>query len=287
MGKNFAMALNENGGIAKGAFVLGVDMAQYRRFFGDNLKLIEGRLLEGNEPGVLVPTGWRKLFGDYYNILFSPEGTKLDTAQLGKGITSRLSELTVKHSAVFMGINNENSTTDVRVPVQGHRQIPVAQYHLGQVPDHGHRILPRVPRLFFRAGRLRLRSKRRTSTLLAKSDESLDNLFTQRIVGRRQKSGAASAALARREPRGSPRYGPPPVDPDAGTWNLVLLRFAPGKPRQDGGSELNKTLCRETSGVRAITWKKATGIIGSMATLIKSSLFVFVMFLFSWRSSSS
>ncbi len=278
MGKNFAMALNEDGGLAKGAFVLGVDMAQYRRFFGDNLKLIEGRFLEGNEPGVLVPTGWRKLFGDYYDILFSPEGTALDTAQLGKGITSRLSELTVKHSAVFMGINNENSTTDVRVPVRGIVKYRSLNTIWGSFPIMDIESY-RECLGYFSALATSAPVKTEDLDLLAKSGDSLDNLFTQNNVVAPQKGapaaalGAGSLAVARDTVR-------PKLDPDAGTWNLVLLRFANGKNLDRTVSELNKTLSGKKLPVRAITWKKATGFIGSMAALIKSSLFVFVMFLF-------
>ena len=97
---------------------------------------------------MLVPTGWRKLFGDYYDILFSPEGTKLDTSQLGKGITSRLSELTVKHSVVFMGEQQREMPHRRPRAGQGRGQVPVAQHDLGQLPDHGHRIVPRMPGLF-------------------------------------------------------------------------------------------------------------------------------------------
>lgn len=51
IGKNCVMALNSEGGLADGLFVLGVDFRQYRDFFGDNLKLIEGNFPDKtNEP---------------------------------------------------------------------------------------------------------------------------------------------------------------------------------------------------------------------------------------------
>ena len=280
MGKNTAMALNEDGGIAKGAFVLGVDMRQYRQFFGDNLKLIEGRFLEGNEPGVLVPTGWRKLFGDFYNILFSPEGTKLDTAQLGRGITSRLSELTVKHSVVFMGFNDENATTDVRVPVRGVVKYRSLNTIWGSFPIMDIESY-RECLGYFSALATSAPVKKEDLDLLSKSGESLDNLFTQNTIVAPQRRDASSAALAEGSlavARDTVRR--PEIDPDAGAWNLVLLRIAAGRSLDQTVADLNKTLSGKKLPVRAITWKKATGIIGSMATLIKSSLFVFVMFLF-------
>ena len=70
------------------------------------------------------------------------------------------------------------------------------------------------------------------------------------------------------------------ADLDAGAFNMVLLRFAEGVNLDKTVKQLNNELKRRGLGVRAISWKKATGMIGSMAVLIKSSLFVFVMFLF-------
>jgi ABC-type lipoprotein release transport system permease subunit len=43
---------------------------------------------------------------------------------------------------------------------------------------------------------------------------------------------------------------------------------------------LNDRLVAAHASVRAVTWKKAIGAIGSMAVLVKSALFLFVMFLF-------
>ncbi len=229
---------------------------------------------------MLVPTGWRKLFGDYYDILFSPEGTKLDTSQLGKGITSRLSELTVKHSVVFMGENNENATTDVRVPVRGVVKYRSLNTIWGKFPIMDIESY-RECLGYFSARATSAPVKKEDLDLLSKSDESLDNLFSSGGMIVNRKTGAASAALAEgslaitRDTVARPR-----IDPDAGTWNLVLLRISDGRGLDKSVADLNKTLSAGKLGVRAVTWKKATGMIGSMAALIKSSLFVFVMFLF-------
>ena len=43
---------------------------------------------------------------------------------------------------------------------------------------------------------------------------------------------------------------------------------------------LNNAFEGKNLGVRAVTWKKGAGVIGNMATIIKSALFIFVMMLF-------
>jgi ABC-type lipoprotein release transport system permease subunit len=70
------------------------------------------------------------------------------------------------------------------------------------------------------------------------------------------------------------------IDLNDGTFNMILLRFADKANLEQTVKALNKDLSELNLGVRVITWKKAAGIIGSMAVLIKTSLFVFVMFLF-------
>jgi putative ABC transport system permease protein len=279
MGKNFAMALNEDGGLANSAFVLGVDMRQYRAFFGDNLKLIEGRYLGDNEPGLLVPTGFRKVFGDYYNILFSPEGSKIDTSQLGNGITSRLSELTVKHSAVFMGVNNENSTTDVRVPVRGIVKYRSLNTIWGKFPIMDIESF-RECLGYFSARATSAPVKKEDLSLLAKSNDNLDAMFSSDAVVGSQSAKEKAPELAAGSLKVTDTGARPPENLDNGTFNLVLLRIARGRGLDKTVAEINKALAAKNLGVRVISWKKATGMIGSMAALIKTSLFVFVMFLF-------
>jgi len=279
IGKNFAMALNDDGGVADGVFVLGVDMEKYRRFFDGNLKLFAGRFLNENEPGVLIPTGWRKQFGEYYNVLFTPEGAKIDTAMLGKDVTSRLADMTVKHSVVYMGMNMNNTTTDVRVPVRGivkYRSLNTIWGNFPIVDIESYRECQG----YFSAQATTASVKKEDLDLLGKADGSLDDLFSQGDLVVTQKVSTAPAALAEGSLAVTRDTVRKTVDPDAGTFNLVLLRFAKGQKLDKSVEVLNKFLAEKKLGVRAVTWKKATGMIGSMAGLIKTSLFVFVMFLF-------
>ena len=72
----------------------------------------------------------------------------------------------------------------------------------------------------------------------------------------------------------------PAVDIDAGAYNVVLVLLKKGENANLAISKLNSIFKEKKLGVRAISWKKALGPIGSMATIIKGALFMFVMFLF-------
>ncbi|HEX3020640.1 MAG TPA: FtsX-like permease family protein [Chitinispirillaceae bacterium] len=281
IGKNFAMALNSEGGIADGVFVLGVDFKKYRDFFGDNLKLVEGNFPDKtNEPFALIPTSWRKMYGEFYSIILSPEGNKPDTSTLGKEILERISDMQNQHDVVYMGMNTENTTTDVRVPVSAIVKYRSLNTIWGQFP-----ILDiesyRECQGYFSAEAKNTDIKKEDELLLSASAESLDDLFSGSEMidskGYNNKDAvtlsAGSLASVKEERKND-------IDLNDGIFNMILLRFTDKSNLDQTVKMLNKDLSGLNLGVRAIPWKKATGMIGSMAVLIKTSLFLFVMFLF-------
>jgi putative ABC transport system permease protein len=279
IGKNLAMALNEDGGLADGVYVLGVNMKEYREFFGENLKVVEGRILGENEPGVLVPTGWRKTFAEFYNMILTPDSVSpLDTSTLGKDVKEHLSTMSRRTDLIYMGMSADNATTDIRVPVRGVVKYRSLNGIWGQFPIVDIESY-RECQGYFSALAQTAEVKKETADLLKKSGESLDEMFGQDNMIEAN-SGSASAALA----EGSLRVTKDTVrtagDLDAGAFNLILLKLAGGERLDKSIEDLNKFLSAKKLGVKAISWKKAIGPIGSMAGLIKTSLFVFVMLLF-------
>jgi ABC-type lipoprotein release transport system permease subunit len=281
IGKNCAIALNEEGNMLDVVFVLGVNIGQYREFFDSNLKVVEGSFPEDNSrPFVIMPTGWRKMCGEYYSILLVPEGAEPDTSTLGGEIMEMFSDIRRKHDIVYMGMNADNATTDVRVPVRAVVKYRSLNTIWGIFP-----ILDiesyRECLGYFSAYETSAPVKKESLDLLAAPDESLDDMFAEGGVITGQKKGERMpqmlAAGSLSVERDTVRRG---VDLDAGAFNMVLLRFREGVDLSKAVAGLNDEMQRRGLGVRAITWKKATGMIGSMAVLIKGALFVFVMFLF-------
>ena len=70
------------------------------------------------------------------------------------------------------------------------------------------------------------------------------------------------------------------TDLDEGAYNLVFILLKDHSKLNETVDSLNILFKERDAKVRAVTWKKAIGSIGSIAMLIKTSLFVFVMFLF-------
>ncbi|HTY08814.1 MAG TPA: FtsX-like permease family protein, partial [Candidatus Edwardsbacteria bacterium] len=262
-----------------GLFALGVDYAKYREFFGDNLKLVQGAFPQHDGPFVLMPTGENKNLGEYYNILFVPEGLPPDTAILTNTIKRHLSELSVRHSAVFMGMNADNSTTDVRVPVRAvvkYRSLNTIWGNFPIIDIESYRQCMG----YFSAAAQTAKVKQADLDLFAASGNKLDDLFGGGDLVANHLGGAKPTLLKAGSLAGGRDTVRPAVDLDAGTYNMVLLRLRGASDLDRAVAALNAELAAKRLGVRAITWKKATGMIGSMAVLIKGALFVFVSFLF-------
>lgn len=280
IGKNGAMVLNEEGGSPGFTYILGVDFEKYRAMFPATMRAIEGRLFEPGERGVLVPTGARKEMLDATNIWFLPEGLPVDTANMTAETKAIRSNLVYKDSVVFMGMNPANTSTDVRLGIKGiikYNALNTIWGHFSLVDIESYRqCLGYITASEKAAVVLSAEDK----LLFGDDDIDLDNLFSDAAlkttgVDRRAVDKAPKQAAVAAE-----RVVHMSADPDDGTYNLVLLRLKDHKQLDQSVKQLNDLLKEKQLGVRAVSWKKATGTIGSMAVLIKTALFLFVMFLF-------
>jgi ABC-type lipoprotein release transport system permease subunit len=287
IGKNMAMVINEDDGMPTYIYLLGVDFQRYADMFPKTLDLKEGGLPESGKPGLLLPLGARKEIYRTTNIWFIPKDGKLDTSNLEEDAKAHRGDLSVKSSMVLLGFNADNSTTDIRLDVDGlfrYRSLNTIFGSFALVDIESYRQCLG----YFRASeRTQGKVTGQDSALFALEGEGLDALFSD------------EAALVTELPAGNqpktfdsafdPGFGgqghapvPPekPADLDQGAYNLVLLMLKPGADPDAAMKELNDLFKRDSLGVRAVTWKQSLGTIGSLASLIKGALFVFVSFLF-------
>ncbi|HUI92423.1 MAG TPA: FtsX-like permease family protein [Chitinivibrionales bacterium] len=274
-GKNLAMILNEEeNGMPGNAFLVGVDFEKYRTMFPGNVRVVEGRLLDKNEQGALVPAWARKEFAAYTNIWFMAEGQTLDTAKLPKEVKPDAATLIPKTNAVLMGFNEDNSTTDIRLPVKGIIEYKALNSLWGRFVIVDIESYRRCLGYFAAADKVELSAEQQK--LFSMNSDNMDALFTNDAV-----MTANTAAPAKKTAAAASRAETPQtVDVDAGAYNLVFVLLKKGADPAKSIAKLNAVFKEKKLGVRAVSWKKALGPVGSMATLIKAALFVFVMFLF-------
>ena len=259
VGKNAAMALNEDGGNPSYAYMLGVDWERYRRVFPNNLKAIEGAREPGRAPFILLPDHARKQSFDMSGQWFHPKGAPVVDTSLPELARKHRSDLSVRDEMVLMGFSEDNSTSDVRVPVRGVVRYPALNNlwgHFAFVDIGSYR---QCMGYVDQAAPVRIDSSH--NALL--TGQNLDNLFGGGDVG-------ASSQAVSDTVRG----------PGGGAWNLVLVRLQPGQDAAKSAARIDSALKAAKVLARAVPWNKASGPVGAMAMLIRSALFVFVTLLF-------
>lgn len=283
VGKNGAMVLNEEGGSPGFTYLIGVDFERYRTIFPNTLKPVEGRLLKPGEHGVMVATGARKQMFDATNIWFIPKGCEVDTSNMFKEAKESLSNLVYKDDVVFMGMSNDNTSTDIRLDIAGvikYNALNTIWGHFTLVDIESYR---NCLGYITAEDKAALKLSEEEMSLLERSGEDLDDLFSEEgmlqtgVLPKEVPFAREDNPIAIEE---NAAFINKTADLDAGAYNLVLVLLDDHSKLDETLKLLNDRLKKADPGVRAISWKKAIGAIGSMAVLIKAALFMFVMFLF-------
>ncbi len=279
VGKNMVMVLNEEGGMPGYTYVIGADLKKYNEVFPNTMEALEGELPDVDSKTVIVPTGARKEMFDYSGIWFIPGGGKLITKNLPKDNTADTNSIVLKDSIVFMGYNNDNTTSDIRLGISTivkYKALNTILGHFSLMDIESYRMALG----YFSANDKTATLSSSEKKLFEMDETNLDALFSENgsddIVGSNEKELPTASQVDTTTKVGLEKQ----VDLDAGVYNLVLIKLKDQKELNVRVAELNKILKEKNLGVRAITWKKAMGMVGSMAMLIKGALFTFVMFLF-------
>jgi putative ABC transport system permease protein len=259
VGKNAAMALNEDGGNPSYAYLLGVDWKRYRSVFPNNLEKIEGSREPGVAPFLLLPTQARKQSFDISGQWFHPKGSPVVDSSLPELARKHRSDLSVRDEMVLMGFSEDNTSSDVRVPVRGVVRYPALNNLWGHFAFIDISSYRQCMGYVDQAAPVKIDSAH--NALL--TGQNLDNIFGGGDVG-------AAAPAAPDTVRG----------PGGGAWNLVLVRLRPDQDATKAATRIDQALKAAKVPARAVPWNKASGPVGAMAMLIRSALFVFVTLLF-------
>lgn len=269
-GKNFVMALNEDGGSAGYAFLFGVNLRKWRQAFPGAVEVRQGRMPDSL--GLVVASGGLEGLYTLMGVWFQPRGAALDTSLLPAEAKENLSTLKIRSDIVFMGFNEANTSADIR------RDLDAVIRFKALNKIWGHFLFVDIQSYreamgYFVQDQSSLLAGTRAGALLAA--DSLDNLFgdDEFWAG----AGDTLEGLAARATAGSYAV---PENEEAGIYQLVLTRLRPGVSQARGLAVLESVIVAHHLPVRAVTWQRASGPIGSMTVIIKAALNVFVMFLF-------
>ncbi len=276
IGKNVVMVLNEDEGDPWFIAILGVDFKEYKKMFKDNIFSIEGRLLNDNEPGILIPAHTRDELYYRMNIWMLPENAGLSEKNLSEDAKPYKNELSLKHNAVFMGQKDDSSASDIRLGIKGiikYRALNTFWGHFSIADIESFRNAMG----YFSASDVAVKLSKDKEKLLSSETENLDAMFGKEsfLVNDTGSSDVGSINFKKKEL--ATKTG---LDLESGTYNCVFVKLKDSGTLNRSVDTLNAKFRQAGIEARAITWKKAAGFVGNMAVIIKGALFIFVMMLF-------
>ncbi len=226
IGKNMVMALNEEGGMPGYSYVIGANLKKYHDVFPSTLVPVEGRLMNNDEKGVLVPTGARQEMFENTGIWFKPEKEPLKIVNLPKENGIDPNQILVKDSVVLMGFNNNNTTSDIRLGIKGIVKFKALNRILGQFALMDIESY-RTCLGYFSADDKSTVLSSDEKKLFNLGDEGLDALFSENPVENMKSERHLSIAPI--SPVQKLTKTAESKNVDAGAYNLVLIRLKYGE----------------------------------------------------------
>jgi putative ABC transport system permease protein len=275
VGKNASMVINEDEGDSGYCMLIGADIDRYREFFPGTITMTEAKGFSGKSQGIILPAKAREQLYDQMNAWYVPKGLKVDEKNLTEDAKKNRKDLSVKDQIVLMGMNSDDNSSDVRLDVSGvfrYRALNTIWGHFSIMDIDSYRQCLG----YFTVEDITSKLPAEKKELLAMDGANLDAMFGSNdfLVADKGQSDPAAVDFKNKSVRKAP------ADPEIGAYNLIFVKLKNGRALEKNLKALNKDLAAANLGVHAVSWKKASGVIGSMAVIIKGALFTFVLFLF-------
>ena len=263
-----------------GIFVMGADLHAYEQMFG-NVNMLEGRVATNKgERGIYLTDYIRGLYYQFYERLYAPQGFELNKSILPEPIRALPeSELIRADSLILMGVSDQSSTLDVRVPIKG-----VFRY------EKLHGFWKEVCILDIESYRECMNYTTGESVsaeltegqayLLEISEEEVESMFFEE-----EAISSFSPSTQRRsvdkllDKEKTP--SPVEIDVDEGAYELVAVTLKDPTKKAQTIDELNKAFKKKALKAQAVSWDTAARGIAIFVVAIKWALFIVVMLVFS------
>jgi putative ABC transport system permease protein len=211
------------------------------------------------------------------NIWYKSENTPLDEKNLTADARENKDFLVTKESIVFMGMGNDDiSSSDIRVPVKSvirYKALNTFWGHFAIMDIDSYRQC-----LGYINADATAELSKDKKKLMTMEGSDLDSMFGAEnlIVGNKGNADISDVSFRKKDTDNAALK----TDPDTGTYNLVLVKLKPGVSLSSGYKKLGRTLGKNNLGVHPITWENASGMIGTMASIIQTAMLTFAIILF-------
>lgn len=259
------------------SLVLGVDIEQYQEMFPGNIVIEDGEMLNPNQRGVMVSTEIQNMVYDFMDFWMKPLGTEIDFEKLPEEAQENYDNLVTMEEMVFMGITTSNTAPDVRVPITGIFRYNAlnkiwgyyAIVDIESFRESHNYITGRDANVELDDSEMVLFQEDNLDFVFEFDDmfgefEDTDEMYTLEAIQEQVRREEESFI----------------IDTDAGAYNIIFLKLTDGVSERAALERLEQIFEENNLDVRAISWKRAVGIIGSIANLVRGSLFMFILFIF-------
>lgn len=257
-------------------FAMGIDIEAYQKMFPDNMKIVEGDMLSKNQKGAMVSEELRKRFYDYIGFWIKTQGNDLNRETLTEDAKAEGDNLLVKDELVVMGISTSNSTLDVKLDVKGVYKFNALNKIWGYYTIMDIESFREIHN--YVTGEDNLINISDEQKNIIESDDFEDLFKNGDILEEKDLSGDAFSLenISKQTKRDEANN----INIDSGAYNIVFLKLKDNKNPEKYINQLNDIFKSKGIKARAVSWKKAVGTIGSMASIIRGALGIFIGFIF-------
>jgi ABC-type lipoprotein release transport system permease subunit len=255
-------------------YIFGIEFDKYQQFFNDSLEVLEGRLFEGNEQGVLVSSKMREWIYDYCGYWIIPQNESINKKNLTEDALKHVDNLDMRNELVFMGLSRKNTNLDILSKVIGVTKFKQLNSLLGFYSFVDIESF-RECLGYFSAQDAKLELSSAEKSLLNEETDFLQEIEnTIDTLKNTQEIEFDKSFFEKKKIKVHSK------DLEKGVFNIIFIKLQDNITRHKAFLDLNQILKEKNLKARVIKWNKAMGAMGQMSLLMKGALFLFVFFIF-------
>jgi len=261
------------GGQMNFMLTFGCNFEDFQRVFGSPITLLEGRLLQNGEHGLLVNAEGRKNMHQFQGFWLVPEGSELERANLSEEARKELPELVTRQSLALEGFGEPGSMSK-ELPVTGIVRFRSLNTIMGQLTLMDIESFREIFG-YYTARDIVEQLPAEQDRLLAADEEELfggGDIFASgsaaSSVGELESKIRSTARVTRR------------IDLDSAAYNYVSVLLQPGEDLNHSVARLRQLMKDNGLPVKVLSWKTASGQVAQVADIFQIVLVVFVLLLF-------
>lgn len=261
------------GGQMNFMLTFGCNFEDFQRVFGSPITLLEGRLLQNGEHGLLVNAEGRKNMHQFQGFWLVPEGSELERANLSEEARKELPELVTRQSLALEGFGEPGSMSK-ELPVTGIVRFRSLNTIMGQLTLMDIESFREIFG-YYTARDIVEQLPAEQDRLLAADEEELfggGDIFASgsaaSSVGELESKIRSTARVTRR------------IDLDSAAYNYVSVLLQPGEDLNHSVVRLRQLMKDNGLPVKVLSWKTASGQVAQVADIFQIVLVVFVLLLF-------